>query len=226
MKRRAYANLKFSKIDTERNRRCGFEEIIYAPGKTLEQLKEICNFFLHSRRPLILTRLEQAVYKELKTTFPKLKFNRIARVAFFLPASGYSIKRTFGRVLIVSAGTSDTPVSEEVFSILKALRVPVSRLYDVGVAGVQRLLINQNKLRKANCIIVVAGMDAALASVVAGLVKTPVIAVPTSCGYGSHFKGLASLLSMLNSCSAGVGVVNIDNGFGAAVLAAKILRRK
>lgn len=226
MKRRNFFQLGFAKIDIDRNRRCGLDEVIYSPGKTLNQLKRICALFFKSRKTLILTRLEEDKYNKLKATFPKLKFDRVARVAFFLPNNHKVIKSDIGHVLILSAGTSDISVAQEAFVTLRALGIRARKLYDVGVAGVQRLLMNRRKLRAASCVIVVAGMDAALASVVCGLVKVPVVAVPTSCGYGSHFKGLASLLSMLNSCAAGVGVVNIDNGFGAAVLAAKILRLK
>lgn len=224
MKRRGFHSLGFANIDIDRGRRCGFEEVIYAPGKTLDQLKKICSLFVKARKRLLLTRLEETDYEKLRVVLPRLKFSPIARVAFFLPRGIRIARKKSAHVLIVSAGTSDMAVSEEARVTLKALGIPVRKLYDVGVAGIQRLLSNKYKLRQASCIIVVAGMDAALASAVCGLVKGPVIAVPTSCGYGSHFKGLASLLAMLNSCSAGLGVVNIDNGFGAAILAAKILR--
>jgi len=224
MKKRGFHNLGFANIDTERGRRCGFEEVVYAPGKTLDQLKKICELFIRSRKSLLLTRLEETNFEKLRVVLPQLRFNPIARVAFFLPRAVKPANKNSTHVLIISAGTSDMAVSEEARVTLEVLGVKVRKLYDVGVAGIQRLLSNKSKLRRASCIIVVAGMDAALASTVCGLVKSPVIAVPTSCGYGSHFKGLASLLAMLNSCAAGLGVVNIDNGFGAAILAAKILR--
>ena len=159
----------------------------------------------------------------LKKTFPKLKYNHLARIAFFLPETSKRRLKFSRQALIVSAGISDIPIAEEAYCLLKVLGISARRLYDVGVAGIQRLLVHKRRLRSASCIIVVAGMDAALASVVSGMVRCPVIAVPTSCGYGAHFQGLASLLAMLNSCAAGVGVVNIDNGFGAGVLAYKIL---
>lgn len=224
MSKRSYVQLGFAKIDIQRNKRCGFYEIIYAPGKTREQLKKICDFFFRSKKPLVLTRLERQDYQELKKTFPRLNYSHLARIAFFLPSKLKTNKKiSRHHVLIVSAGTSDMPVAEEASVMLEVLGISTRSLYDVGVAGLQRVLANKAKLRRAACIIVVAGMDAALASVVGGMVRCPVIAVPTSCGYGAHFEGLASLLAMLNSCAAGVGVVNIDNGFGAGILASKIL---
>jgi NCAIR mutase (PurE)-related protein len=219
-----YAQVGSTKIDLQRGQRCGFEEVIYAPGKTQEQLEKICLFFIRSQRPLILTRLEEKPFRTLKKDFPNLEYNRLAKVAFFLPRKNKGKKTLKNFVLVVSAGTSDIPVAEEAVVILGCLGLPVERLYDVGVAGLDRLLVHKQILQRSSIIIVVAGMDAALSSVVSGLVRCPVIAVPTSCGYGAHFKGLAPLLSMLNSCSAGVGVVNIDNGFGAAILAAKIMK--
>ncbi len=220
-----YAQVGFAKIDLERARRCGIEEAIYAPGKSVSQLEKTCKFFFRSRKPLILTRLEQVVYQELKETNPYLKYNPLARIAFFLPGRTGQKQKKNSFVLVISAGTSDLPVAEEAFVTLKVLGITARKLYDVGVAGINRLLVHKRLLSRASCIIIVAGMDAALTSIVAGLVRVPVIAVPTSCGYGAHFKGLASLLTMLNSCAVGVGVVNIDNGFGAGVLAYKILNQ-
>jgi NCAIR mutase (PurE)-related protein len=225
MRKRAFAKLNCANIDIDRYRRCGFEEVVYCPGKSIAQLETICDFFLRSKRPLFLTRIEKHIYEKLKKSFPLLKYNTLARAAFFPQKTKLKFKSN-RHILIVSAGTADIPVAEEAFVTLNVLGVKARKLYDVGVAGIKRLLVNQPKLRCASCIIVVAGMDAALASVVSGLVKSPVIAVPTSCGYGAHFDGLASLLSMLNTCAAGIGVVNIDNGFGAGILAYKILSAK
>lgn len=217
-----YVQVGSAKIDIDRRRRCGLDEAIYAPGKTLVQLKKICKFFFSSRKTILLTRLEERQYQELKEAFPKLEYSPIAKAAYFLPRK---IKYPFrDYALIISAGTSDMPVAEEAFVTLRVLGVRPRKLYDVGVAGIARLLSHRRLLERSKVIITVAGMDAALVSIVAGLVKVPVIAVPTSCGYGAHFKGLASLLGMLNACASGVGVVNIDNGFGAGVLAFKILR--
>ncbi|MEW6008422.1 MAG: nickel pincer cofactor biosynthesis protein LarB [Candidatus Omnitrophota bacterium] len=221
----SYVQVGVAKIDIQRPRRCGIEEAIYAPGKTVSQLEKTCKFFFRFRKPLILTRLEQAVYQKLKKTNPYLKYSSLARIAFFLPEAAKKKRKIKSFVLVISAGISDAPVAEEVFVTLKVLGLRTQKLYDVGVAGINRLLAHKRLLNRASCIVVVAGMDAALTGVVAGLVKAPVIAVPTSCGYGAHFRGLSSLLTMLNSCAAGVAVVNIDNGFGAAVLAYKILNQ-
>jgi NCAIR mutase (PurE)-related protein len=210
----------FARIDHGRSERCGFPEVIFGEGKRPEQIAVIGKRIVASGEPLLITRLDEAKYKYLKTKLPKLQYNAQARAAYLTKKPP---KRQLG-VLIVTAGTSDIPVAEEAAVTCETLGHPPERLYDVGVAGIHRLLAQSDKLGQAKVIIVVAGMEGALPSVVGGLVEVPVIAVPTSVGYGTSFAGIAPLLSMLNSCSSGVTVVNIDNGFGAAMAAMRMVR--
>ena len=224
MKRR-YTDLGFAKVDTDRQRRRGFSEVIYCRGKTKEQVLKIARELVRKRHRLLLTKVEEHLYAYLKEHLPQLKYNPAAKIAYKADSS----LKTRGRgengfVLVVTAGTADIPAAEEAAVTLEVMGRAVKRLYDVGVAGVHRLMDKKGILKKASVIIVVAGMEGALASIVSGLVKAPVIAVPTSCGYGASFKGLAALLTMLNCCSPGVAVVNIDNGFGAGYFASIINR--
>jgi len=214
-----YCDLGFAKVDIDRKKRRGFPEVIYCPGKAKEHLKKIARQLLKNKQDLLLTRLEKRAFSYLKKSFPRLRYNVCAKL-------GYQVKKQKnppkGFVAVICAGTSDIPVASEAAATLEAMGNRTLALYDVGVAGVHRLAANLEKIRKAKVIIVVAGMEGALASLVSGLVSSPVIAVPTSCGYGASFKGLAALLTMLNSCSPGVVVVNIDNGFGAGYFASLI----
>lgn len=219
---KGFCDLGFAKLDTDRKKRKGFAEVVYCPGKSRQHLKEIARKIAKSKEDLLLTKLDKSAFSFLKKSIPSLKYNPLARIGFLLKKQKAVSK---GLVLVVSAGTSDIPVAEEAALTLQIMGNRVEKLYDVGVAGVHRLMSNLEKLKNAQVIIVVAGMEGALASLVSGLVKTPVIAVPTSCGYGASFSGLAALLSMLNSCSPGVTVVNIDNGFGAGYFASLINRR-
>jgi NCAIR mutase (PurE)-related protein len=216
-----FCELGFAKVDIDRQRRRGFAEVIYCPGKTREQLKKISRELLKNKQDLLLTRLDKDTFAYLKKTFPRLKYRSPAKL-------GYLVKKSRptknGLVLVVCAGTADIPVAEEAAVTSEVMGNRVQKLYDVGVAGVHRLMGNMELISKARVIIVVAGMEGALASLVSGLVGCPVIAVPTSCGYGASFAGLSALLTMLNSCSPGVAVVNIDNGFGAGYLASLINR--
>lgn len=209
----AFCELGFAKIDLDRKRRRGFAEAIYAPGKTRPGLKKISAALISNHQDLLLTKLEKAEFTYLKKSFPRLKYNPLAKIGYLLQCK----RRVPGGrpVVIVSGGSADIPVAEEAAATAEILGSTVTRLYDVGVAGVHRLMSSLGLLKKAKVIIVVAGMEGALASLVSGLVSCPVIAVPTSCGYGANFSGLSALLTMLNSCSPGVAVVNIDNGFGA-----------
>lgn len=216
---RGFCDLGFAKIDTDRKKRKGFSEVIYCPGKNKVHIKEIAARLLKNKEDLLLTRLPADVYNYLKRFFPKLKYNKTAGLGFFVQNT--NLRKT-GSILIISAGTSDIPVAEEAATTAEVMGNKVNRLYDVGVAGVHRLMHNLHLLEKAKVIVIVAGMEGALASLVSGLVKCPVIAVPTSCGYGASFQGLAALLTMLNSCSPGISVVNIDNGFGAGYFASLI----
>jgi len=214
-----FCDLGFAKVDIDRQRRRGFQEVIYCPGKTKEQIKKIARELIKNRQNLLLTKLDKNVFTYLKKSFPKLHYNPVARLGCLLNRGRISPK---GLVAVISAGTSDIPVAEEAVATLGAMGDRVVKFYDVGVAGVHRIMDNIDQIRKAKVIIVVAGMEGALASLVSGLVSSPVIAVPTSCGYGANFQGISALLTMLNSCSAGVTVVNIDNGFGAGYFASLI----
>lgn len=214
--RKGFCDLGFARLDLNRKQRRGFAEAIYSPGKTPSQLKKISQEQVKNKQDLLLTRLDKERFSYLKKSIPGLKYNQVARI-------GYLIRKPKvvreGLILVICAGTSDMPAAEEAALTASILGSRIEKLYDVGVAGVHRLMSNMAIIRKANVIIVAAGMEGALASLVSGLVNSPVIALPTSCGYGASFKGLAALLTMLNSCSPGVAVVNIDNGFGAGYLA-------
>lgn len=214
-----FCDLGFAKIDTDRQKRRGFSEVIYCPGKERGDLRKISLQLLKNKQDLLLTRLDKNIYLYLKKTIPRLKYNPQARVGFLLQKQKV-LKN--GLVAIICAGTSDIPVAEEAAVTLEVMGNRTVKLYDVGVAGVHRFMNSMDVIKKAQVIIVVAGMEGALASLVSGLTKGPVIAVPTSCGYGANFGGLSSLLTMLNSCSPGVAVVNIDNGFGAGYFASLI----
>ncbi len=214
-----FCDLGFAKLDLDRVNRRGYSEAVYSPGKTREQLKIICREFKKNKQDLLLTRLERNIYLFLKKSFPRLKYHSRAKLGFF---KSNQVPKKKGEVAVVSAGTADMPVAEEAAVTLEVMGNRVSRFYDVGVAGVHRLMRNLKALRRANVVVVVAGMEGALASLVSGLVRSPIVAVPTSCGYGASFKGLSALLTMLNSCSPGVTVVNIDNGFGAGYFASLI----
>lgn len=223
--KKLYTDLGFAKVDVDRCSRRGFPEVIYCQGKTKEQVLSIAKIITQKRHRLLLTKVNDSLYAYLKTHLPRLKFNPLANIAYQIHSS---IKphtpHKKGLVLVITAGTADINVAEEAAATLEAMGAPFKKLYDVGVAGVHRLMDKNALLKKAAVIIVVAGMEGALASIVSGLVRAPVIAVPTSCGYGASFKGLSALLTMLNSCSPGVAVVNIDNGFGAGYFASIINR--
>lgn len=210
-------SLGFADIDYGRYARCGFPEVVYCEGKTIQQIKLIAKEMFSREGFLLLTRLPEKEYKQLKKTLPFLKYNKMGRVAYCSKEKIEPKKRKV--ILIITGGTSDIPVAEEARATLEAMGNRIKLLYDVGVAGIHRLFKMMEQLDDVSVIIVIAGMEGALAGVVGGLVSKPVIAVPTSCGYGANFKGVAPLLTMLNSCAPGVAVVNIDNGFGAAYLA-------
>jgi len=211
-----FCDLGFAKVDIDRKLRRGFAEAIYSPGKTREHIEAIARQLIKNKQDVILTRLDKPAFNYLKKKLPGLKYNYLAKIGFL------TRKRDLGKrglVLVVSAGTADLPIAEEAAVTLEIMGSRVEKLYDVGVAGVHRIMHHAELLKKARVIIVVAGMEGALASLISGLVSVPVIAVPTSCGYGASFQGLAALLTMLNSCSPGIATVNIDNGFGAGYLA-------
>ncbi len=219
LKELPFKDLGFAKVDCHRNLRRGFPEVIFGKGKKTDQIIKIAKEIISHDGILLITRTERRVFLKLKKICPRAKFNDKANIIYFRKKPAVLKK---GTVLIVTAGTADIPVAEEARVTLEVMGNPVEMLYDVGVAGIHRVLRKKEVLEKANVIIVIAGMEGALASVVSGLVSKPVIAVPTSVGYGASFQGLAPLLTMMNSCSPGVAVVNIDNGFGAGYFASLI----
>jgi NCAIR mutase (PurE)-related protein len=214
-------SLGFATIDHHRALRQGFPEVIYGAGKTPEHIVAIATRIAERGDGVLVTRVSDEAANALAQALPGASFNAVARTVHLASPSPPAPSRD--ALLVVTAGTSDLPVAEEAAVTAQALGCSLERLTDVGVAGIHRLLARREMLDAAGVIIVVAGMDGALASVVGGLARVPVIAVPTSVGYGAAFGGIAPLLTMLNSCAAGVTVVNIDNGFGAAVAAARIL---
>lgn len=218
-----FEDLGFSKIDHHRQLRTGFPEVIFCQGKTVEHVKQISERILAAGHPLLATRATPDMYAAVQAVQPTARYNELGRT---ITVSQSTEETGAPGILVVSAGTSDLPVAEEAAETAQMMGNPPERLYDVGVAGLHRLMSNHEKLLAARVIIVVAGMEGALPSVVGGLVDCPVIAVPTSIGYGASFGGLAALLGMLNSCASGVTVVNIDNGFGAGYSASLINRLK
>jgi len=212
-----YEDLGYAKIDSHRDLRRGFPEVVLCLGKTPERIVEIVRRMSASHRLVVATRASKSIYSRVKTALKgkRVTYYESARII----SVGTPPATRHGSVFVVTAGTSDVPVAEEAAVTAELMGSRVTRLYDVGVAGVHRVLDRRDALRKANVIVVVAGMEGALPSVVAGLVDSPVIAVPTSVGYGASFDGMAALLGMMNSCAPGVAVVNIDNGFGAGYLA-------
>lgn len=223
LKNLPYETFRFARVDHHRSLRKGFPEAVYAPGKTQSQLEKIIRSIQDSGQNLIVTRLGEKIYKSLRRKFPRLHYSKEARIGYLY--SRHRLSQSNGHpvsIAVLTGGTADLPVAEEAALTLELIGRKALRIYDCGVAGLQRLLDQLPRLRKVKAIICIAGMEGALASVVAGLVDKPVIAVPTSVGYGANFKGLAPLLTMLNSCAQGIAVVNIDNGFGAACFAAQV----
>lgn len=223
MQRAGVEDLGFAEVDQARERRQGFPEVIYAAGKTQEQVAAIMASLLSgSRQSVMATRADREMYEFVKARIPEAEYQEAARIIYVRrPTRAVDPSR---KILILTAGTSDIPVAEEARLTAELWGNEVVTHYDCGVAGIHRLFAHMRDIEEARVIIVVAGMEGALVSVVGGLTDKPVIAVPTSVGYGASFHGLTALLAMLSSCAAGVSVVNIDNGFGAGVLASKINR--
>jgi NCAIR mutase (PurE)-related protein len=215
----SYKDMGFAKIDCHREVRVGYPETIYCQGKTADQVKEIFNFMSARNTNILATHATDEIYDAVKTVCPDAEYNKIART---VTVKKHDVEKPDGYIAIVTAGTSDLPVAEEAAVTAEILGNRVEKIVDVGVAGVHRLFDSLDVIRNARVVIAIAGMEGALASVVGGLVDKPVIAVPTSVGYGASFGGLSALLSMLNSCAGGVCVVNIDNGYGAGYLASMI----
>lgn len=218
----SFENLGFARLDHHRALRTGQAEVIFCQGKQAEHIITILTHLGAKSQNVLATRLEPASAEKVLDYFPNAHYDSLARCLLLNPLAEPTIP---GRILIMTAGTADLPVAQEAYLTARYMGHEVDTLFDVGVAGIHRLLAQRELMDRAEVLIVVAGMEGALASVVGGLVEQPVIAVPTSIGYGAHFQGLAALLSMLNSCASGIGVVNIDNGFGAASLASAIIRR-
>ena len=218
-----YEDLGFAKVDHHRALRRGFPEVIFGAGKTADQIGTIVGSIAARGQGVLVTRTNEEAFARVQRDHADARFEAAARCVVLERGTKAALP---GRVAIVCAGTSDLPVAEEAAVTAAFLGATVDTVYDAGVAGLHRLLERMTQIRQADAIVVVAGMEGALPSVVAGLVDAPVIAVPTSVGYGAAFQGLAALLGMLTACTSGIGVVNIDNGFGAAYLAASILRVK
>ncbi len=216
-----FVDLGIARVDTGRKERCGFPEVIYCEGKTPGEVAAISRAILESSPVMLATRAGEAHYQAVAAEFPIARYHARGRC---IAIEREPLPKNKGAIGVLCAGTSDLPVAEEAVVTLEVFGNKVEKIFDVGVAGIHRLLHERDRLEACNALVVVAGMEGALPSAVAGLVSKPVIAVPTSVGYGASFGGLAALLGMLNSCGSGVTVVNIDNGFGAAYAAATINR--
>ena len=216
--------LSFATLDHHRHLRQGLAEVVYGEGKTIEEILEIARRLSAPGVPVLLTRLSPEKMAALENQFPDARLNPRGRTCLIHPPPEKGSDDGLPFVAVVSGGTADLPVAEEAAEVCVAMGVPVHRIYDVGVAGLHRILSKVGKLREAAAVVVVAGMEGALPSVVGGLVGSPVFAVPTSVGYGASFQGLAALLAMLNSCAPGVTVSNIDNGFSAGIAAARVAK--
>ena len=225
-----YEDLGFAKVDLIRRKRKGFPEVIYCPGKTPQQIAKIAQCLWRQGQSVLATKADEKVYRTIKKILKSARYYKVAKIVAVKNKEDKSlsqvVKNELPKIAIVTAGTADLSVAEEAAVTAEFLGNRVERVYDVGVAGIHRLVKNLDKIKKAKVIIVVAGMEGALPSIVGGLVDKPIIAVPTSVGYGANFKGLSALLAMMNSCAPGVAVVNIDNGFGAGVMAHTILKQK
>ena len=216
----SYIEMDFAKLDSSRKARTGFPEVVYCKGKPDDFLVSIYRKMLEEEGEVFGTRADARQYQLIKAVIPDISYDPVSHILKKEKAG----KVHLGGIAVCSAGTADIPVAEEAAQTAEFFGTRVHRIYDVGVSGIHRLLSKMEILQKANCLVAVAGMEGALASVVGGLVKTPVIAVPTSVGYGASFQGLSALLTMVNSCANGIAVVNIDNGYGAGYLASQINR--
>lgn len=220
LKKLPYEDLGYAKLDHHRSLRSGFGEVVFCQGKATEHLVNIFKSFYEHDTNVLGTRASVEQYEQVRQVLPMVEYDPLSRILSIRK----NVEKRVGCVAVCTGGTSDIPVAEEAAQTAEFFGSNVIRIFDVGVAGIHRLLSKVEDIRKANCIIAVAGMEGALGGVVAGLVDKPVIAVPTSIGYGANFGGLSALLTMLNSCAEGLAVVNIDNGFGAGYLATQINR--
>lgn len=220
LRRQPFEELGYAKIDTHRKLRLGFPEVIFCSGKANSHLLEIFKRIYEEEGEVLGTRASKEQYEYLRKEYPQVQYDEISRIIKIEKED----KKREGLITVCTAGTADIPVAEEAAQVAEYFGVLVERVYDVGVSGLHRLLSKLEIIQKANCVIAVAGMEGALGSVIGGLVDKPVIAVPTSVGYGANMKGISALLTMINSCANGVAVVNIDNGYGAGYLAAQMNR--
>lgn len=218
------ADLGFARIDLERKDRTGYPEVIYGEGKTGSQISDILKLMQSRESPCLVTRVDEDKARVILDSFPEAEYHQEARIVGWRPIGLVAEQADEDRyIAVVCAGTSDIPVAEEAAVTAEHLGCSVKRIYDVGVAGIHRLFQRLPEIRGASCVVAIAGMEGALVSVVGGLVQAPVVAVPTSVGYGTNLQGLTALLGMLNACSPGIAVVNVDNGFGAGYFASTIV---
>lgn len=220
LKRQPFEDLGYAKLDTHRKVRSGFPEVIFCSGKADAHLLQIFGRLLEKEGEVLGTRASKEQYELIRAKYPQVEYDAISRIIKVEKRD----KERYGKIVVCTAGTADISVAEEAAQTAEYFGSHVERVYDVGVAGLHRLLGNLEQIQSANCVIAVAGMEGALASVIGGLVDKPVIAVPTSVGYGASMKGLSALLTMINSCANGIAVVNIDNGYGAGYIATQINR--
>ena len=219
-RREPFEEMGYAKLDTHRKLRSGFPEVVFCSGKTQEHLLHIFNKLYEEEGDVFGTRASQEQFEFLKTRLPKVQYDPLSRILKIEEKE----KQHIGKIAVCTAGTADIPVAEEAAQTAEYFGSQAERIYDVGVSGIHRLMSRLDVIQSANCVIAVAGMEGALASVLGGLVDKPVIAVPTSVGYGANFHGLSALLTMINSCANGIAVVNIDNGYGAGYIATQINR--
>lgn len=219
-RREPFEEMGYAKLDTHRKLRSGFPEVVFCSGKTQEHLLHIFNKLYEEEGEVFGTRASQEQFEFLKTRLPKVQYDPLSRILKIEEKE----KQHIGKIAVCTAGTADIPVAEEAAQTAEYFGSQAERIYDVGVSGIHRLMSRLDVIQSANCVIAVAGMEGALASVLGGLVDKPVIAVPTSVGYGANFHGLSALLTMINSCANGIAVVNIDNGYGAGYIATQINR--
>lgn len=220
LKEESYGEMGYAKLDTSRRERTGFAEVIYCSGKADEHLLRIFERLYQEDGEVFGTRASQGQYEMIRNHFPQVEYDPVSRIIKIEKKE----KIRVGKIVICTAGTADIPVAEEAAQTAEYFGSAVERIYDVGVSGMHRLFSRLEEIQRANCVVAVAGMEGALASVLGGLVKNPVIAVPTSVGYGASLNGLSALLTMINSCANGIAVVNIDNGYGAGYMATQINR--
>lgn len=220
LKEESYGEMGYAKLDTSRRERTGFAEVIYCSGKADEHLLRIFERLYQEDGEVFGTRASQGQYEMIRNHFPQVEYDPVSRIIKIEKKE----KIRVGKIVVCTAGTADIPVAEEAAQTAEYFGSAVERIYDVGVSGMHRLFSRLEEIQRANCVVAVAGMEGALASVLGGLVKNPVIAVPTSVGYGASLNGLSALLTMINSCANGIAVVNIDNGYGAGYMATQINR--